>query len=345
MGKIERVFLIADFKDEFPQASRIERRHWVKGFIRHGLDVQRFSYRNVMEQLAPIKHHRVAARWGKPRADDALATQMRHYHPDIVMILNMKLFDPATMTLIREAAPGAVVIGREEDPYPEANPDRTAIARCCDWVLASSAGRYLEYYKQQGVPRCAFIPCPCDPDIHHPYPPDPRYQTDIFFAGKPGHDAGDADPDREEIISRLLKMPNARVYGAFGVPRVEGIDCFIAMSNAKIALSINAVNDVSMYHSDRFFSSVSCGAFVLAKRVPDTELLFEDGKHVRYFDTPDHFFELVDYYLEHEDERKRIAAAGMEKGQREFDCTSMAGHVIDLVGTGSYRAPWARILQ
>jgi spore maturation protein CgeB len=237
-----------------------------------------------------------------------------------------------------------VVIGREEDAYPEANPERTAIARCTDLVLASSAGRYLEYYKRQGVPRCAFIPCPCDPDIHHPYPRDGRYQIDIFFAGKAGHGAGAADPDRETILARLSKMPNARIYGAFGVPRVEGIDCFIAMSNAKIALSINAVNDVSLYHSDRFFSSVSCGSFVLAKRVPDTELLFEDGKHLRYFDTPDQFFELAEYYLAHEDERQRIAAAGMARAQREFNCTVMAGHVLDILQKGTYDVPWARML-
>ena len=344
MAKIQRVFLIADFKDELPQSIRIERRHWAKGFVRLGLDVQRFSYRNIMEQLSPVKSRRVAARWGKRRADDALIEQVEHYHPDLVLLLAMKSLDPATIARVRAAAPSAAVVGRDVDWCPQSNPARVAIARCMDLVIASNAGEYLEYYKQQGVPKCAFIPCPCDPDIQRPYAAEARFATDICFAGKPGHSAAAADPDRETILSRLEKMPNARVYGAFDVGRIEGIDTYIAMSNAKVSLSINAVNHVRLYHSDRFVASLSCGAFTLAKRVPDTELLFEDRKHLRYFDTPEEFFELADYYLRHEAERVNLAQEGMERAQRHFNSTVMAAHVLDLVEKGTYSAPWAHIL-
>jgi spore maturation protein CgeB len=344
MAKIQRVFLIADFKDELPQSIRIERRHWAKGFIRLGLDVQRFSYRNIMEQLSPIRSRRVAARWGKPRADEALVEQVRNYHPDLVLLLAMKSLDAATVAAVRAAAPDAAVVGRDVDWCPQSNPQRVAIARCMDWVIASNAGEYLEYYKQQGVPKCAFIPCPCDPDIQRPYAPEARFQTDIFFSGKSDHSAAATDPDRETILSRLAKMPDARVYGAFGVGRIEGIDTYIAMSNAKVSLSINAVNHVRLYHSDRFVASLSCGAFTLAKRVPDTELLFEDGKHLRYFDTPEEFFALAEHYLHHDQDRRALAAAGMERAHRQFNSTVMAGHVVDLVEKGTYNAPWAHIL-
>ena len=139
-------------------------------------------------------------------------------------------------------------------------------------------------------------------------------------------------------------MPNARIYGAFGIPRVEGIDYFYAVSGAKIGLSINIVNDIRMYHSDRLINYISCGTFTLAKRVPDTDLLLEDGLHVKYFDSADEFFELADWYLRHEQEREKIAIAGMEKAHADFNCEKIAQYMLDLIETGTYNAAWAEIL-
>jgi len=54
MAKPKRIFVIADFKDELPRSIHIQPRMWVKGLLRLGQDVQRFSYRNVMMQLNPF---------------------------------------------------------------------------------------------------------------------------------------------------------------------------------------------------------------------------------------------------------------------------------------------------
>jgi len=149
---------------------------------------------------------------------------------------------------------------------------------------------------------------------------------------------------RYELVHKLSEMPNTKVYGAFGIPRVDGIDYFYAISGAKVALSINIINDVRLYHSDRLVNCLSCGTFTLAKRIPDTDLLFEDGKHLRYFDTVDEFFELANWYLHHEREREEIARAGMERAHTEFNCQRVAGDMLDLIETGVYDAPWAEIL-
>ena len=127
-------------------------------------------------------------------------------------------------------------------------------------------------------------------------------------------------------------------------PWVEGLDYFYALSGAKIALSINITNDIPLYHSDRLINCLSCGSFVLTKRVPQTELLHQEGKHLRYFDTEEEFFELADWYLKHEEERSKIAYAGMEQAHREFNCTRMAQLTLDFIEKGDYDAPWKVIL-
>jgi len=340
----KRIFIVADFKDEKPQSIRIERRHWTKGFVRLGHDVQRFSYRNIMLQFSPIKSQIFARRFFKKQADLAIAEQVKHYYPDIVIILGMKNLDRWTVDALRVVAPKAIFIGRDTAAWPENDTERIAIAKKMDIVIATNAGEWLQFYKDAGVPRCAFIPCPCDPDIQRPYEVVEKFRTDIIFAGKSQHPEGDNDPDRHSILQKLSTMPNARLYACFGNPPIEGIDYFQAISNAKIALSINAVNSVRLYHSDRLFECLACGAFVLAKRVPDSDLLFKDGTHLKYFNTPEEFFSLADWYLRNEQERKKIAKAGMERAHSEFNCVKIAKHVLDLVEKGTYESCWAYMI-
>ena len=340
----KRIFIVADFKDEKPQSIRIERRHWTKGFVRLGHDVQRFSYRNIMLQFSPIKSQIFARRFFKKQADLAIAEQVKHYYPDIVIILGMKNLDRWTVDALRVVAPKAIFIGRDTAAWPENDTERIAIAKKMDIVIATNAGEWLQFYKDAGVPRCAFIPCPCDPDIQRPYEVVEKFRTDIIFAGKNQHPEGDNDPDRHSILQKLSTMPNARLYACFGNPSIEGIDYFKAISNAKIALSINAVNSVRLYHSDRLFECLACGAFVLAKRVPDSDLLFKDGTHLKYFNTPEEFFSLADWYLRNEQERKKIAKAGMERAHSEFNCVKIAKHVLDLVEKGTYESCWAYMI-
>jgi spore maturation protein CgeB len=122
------------------------------------------------------------------------------------------------------------------------------------------------------------------------------------------------------------------------------MDYFHAISGAKIGLCINADNNVRLYHSDRITHYLACGTFVLAKKVPDTDLLFKDGVHLKYFESIDEFFELADWYLKHENERKKIADAGMKWMHEQYNCVKIAGLVLDLVEKGKYSAPWIQVL-
>jgi glycosyltransferase involved in cell wall biosynthesis len=146
------------------------------------------------------------------------------------------------------------------------------------------------------------------------------------------------------LVQRLGQMPNSKVYGSFGIPRIEGIDYFRAISSSRIGLSISIANDVRFYHSDRFINYLSCGTAVLARRVPDSDLLFEDGVHVRYFDAVDEFFELAEWYLQHDREREQMAQAGMQQAHEAFNTERIVQYMLDLIDTGTYDAPWVELL-
>ena len=348
MCKPKRIFIIADFKEESAKSIQMQQRMWIKGLLRLGHDVQHFSYRNIMMQCSPLPGKRIAQKLGKKKADCLLVEQVKQYHPDIVFVLSMKYLDAETVVAVRDVAGKAVFVGRDEDPFPEHNPARIRIAQQTDIVITTNAGRFLKTYKDAGVACCGFIPNMCDPDIQHRYEVEEKWETDIIFTGKAEHrrlgpQVG-RDADRYSLLVKLSEMSNAKVYGCFGNPEVEGIELFCAISGAKIGLSINITNDVRLYHSDRLINYVSCGTFTLAKRVPDSDLLFEDGVHLKYFDTTDEFFKLADWYLKHKAERDKIAAAGMQKAHADFNCEKIAQFMLDLIETGTYNAPLAEIL-
>jgi glycosyltransferase involved in cell wall biosynthesis len=347
MQKPKRIFVIADFKDESPRSIFLEERRLVKGLIRLGHDVQRFSYRNILTQFNPFsgKHfRRFMPRFTKRHADQIMASQIEYYYPDVVLFLTMKYMTPETVLSARETAPNAVFMGRDGDPYPETKPERIAVGKQMDIMIMPSAGSFLETYKVAGVPCCGFIPFSCDPDIQYRHEVNDKWRTDIAFLGTAEHSKLPRDEDRYNLAKRLSEMPNAKVYACFGRPKTQGMECFYAISGAKIALSINIANDVHLYHSDRLANITACGTFELAKRVPGYELLFEDGIHLKYFDTVDEFFEIANWYLKNDKEREKIAIAGMERAHAEFSCEKIAQYMLDLIEEGTYNAPWAEIL-
>jgi hypothetical protein len=341
MSKSKRIFCVEDTKEFTPKFLKMEHRRYVKGLTRLGHDVQVFGYRNAFYYAGPILSARFMRDWCKThRVDELLATQIKSYNPDIVIVRFAGYLDTQTISVMRQAAPNAFIVGMDTDPWPEFQGCRLQMGAKVDLMITNYEGRWMDSYRQAGA-RCAFIAFNCDPDIEHPYDVGSQWQSDILFTG---HEKLSRKYPTEELryqlVSKMTKMPNCTLYGCCGRPRIGGIEYLYAISGTKIGLSVNAVNDIRLYHSDRPTTYLSCGAFVLSKRVPDTDLLFKDGVHMKYFDTAEEFFDLAEWYIKHDDERKKIADAGMKHVHAEFNCVKMAGYVMDLIEKGSYSASW-----
>jgi len=341
MYKAKRIFCVEDTKEFTPKLLKMEHRRYVKGFIRLGHDVQVFGYRNAFFSAGPILSARCARKWCKTHiVDELLTKQIKNYEPDIIIVRFAGYLDVQTIKTMRQAAPNAFFVGMDTDPWPEFQGCRLQMGAELDLMVINYEGRWMDSYRQAGA-RCSFIAFNCDPDIERRYDVGNEWRSDILFTG---HEKlarkYPTENIRYRLISKMATMPNCALYGCCGNPRIGGMQYLYAISGAKIGLSVNAVNDIRLYHSDRPTTYLSCGTFVLAKRVPDTDLLFKDGVHLKYFDTVDEFFELADWYLKHDDERKKIAETGMQYAHAEFNCVKMAGYVLDLIEKGSYTAPW-----
>lgn len=341
MPRAKRIFFVTDTKDFTDKFILNTDRKKVKGLIRLGHDMQVFSYNTAFRQTAPVISKLFTRKWCKSHVDELLVQQVKNDRPDIVFVSFANYLNAETVKLIRQAAPNAFFIGHDCDLWPELHKGRVEVAKELDLVMTTYDGKGLQAYKYAGV-RCLFMPNSCDPDIEYRYDVEPKWRSDILFTGKTRykHKRYPTEDTRYQIIRRLIGMKNCALYGCCGRPAIGGINYLYAISGARIGLSVNAANDFRLYHSDRFTQYLSCGTFVLAKRVPGTDRLFQDGVHLRYFDSEEEFFDLAKWYLTHEDERIKIANAGMERAQSEFNCQKMAKYILDVIETGTYNAPW-----
>ena len=346
MSKAKRIFFVTDVKDFTNKHLQHGHRKLIKGLIRLGHDAQEFSYRRAFLQAGPIMSRKFARRLCKSYVvDKLLVKQMKNYNPDIVYVGFANYLDAETVMLMRQAAPDAFFIGRDRDPWPELHRNRVQVAAGLDLIMTTYEGKWLNAYKDVGV-RSVFMPNACDPDIEYRYEVDSKWKSDILFTGQTRykHKRYPTEELRYQLLSRIAGMKNCALYGCFGRPKVEGVNYLYAISGARIGLSINAVNNVRLCHSSRLTHYLACGTLVLAKRVPDSDLLFKDGVHLRYFDTVEEFFDLANWYLNHEDERIKIANAGMQRAHTEFNCEKIAKYMLELIETGTYDAHWMEIL-
>ncbi len=341
MKKVKRIFIVADAGYNPVKMFVNAMRKLGKCFIRLGHDVEIFSYRNAIFNLSPIKSKTFATRFFKTRVDQLLAAQIKQYSPDIVWVGFPRILDANTVECMRQVAPGAIFMGGDGDPWPELNKRKVETAKKLDIVVATNDGEFLQTYRDAGVPQCAFIPNLCDPDIDHRYEVGPEWKTDILWTGKAQHHVNSGETLREDIVKKLAQRKDCTVYGCCGRPKISGINYLYAISGARIGVNVNTVNSVRLYHSDRIAHYLACGTFVLAKRVPGTEFLYKDGQHLKYFDSADEFFELSDWYLSHEDERKKIADAGMKWIHEQFNPLKIAKYILNLAEKGSTAVSWS----
>ena len=342
MPKPKRIYIISDIKQKLMKMFVDQVPKLAKGFIRLGHDVRIFSYSGALAEASQLKSKTFSRLLYKPKVDKLLAGQIKSYNPEIVYINFPKALDAESIRCMRNAVSGAVFIGGDGDPWPKLVKGRMETAKELDIVMATNDGSFLQDYRDYGAHLCVFMPNLCDPDTDHRYDVSAEWQKDILWSGKTKHHADTNDTLREELVLKLTELKNCAIYGCGSYPKIGGSDYLYAISGAKIGVNVNVVNSIRFYHSDRLTHYLACGTFVLAKRVPDTNLLFEDGVHIKYFHDIDQFLDLAKWHLKHEEKRKKIADTGMKWIHEQYNCVKIAGYILDVVEKGFYNAPWTK---
>ncbi len=152
----------------------------------------------------------------------------------------------------------------------------------------------------------------------------PRHAV-VFVGGySPNHANG----------NRLLEHVAARStvdfwgYGAESLPanslvrrscrgEAWGLQMYGVLAESRISLNRHIDVAGRFANNMRLFEATGVGTLLLTDQKDNLHQLFEVGKEVIAYSTPQECAELITYYLDHEDERRAVARAGQERTLRD----------------------------
>lgn len=188
-----------------------------------------------------------------------------------------------------------------------------AIAPCFDHILLHD-GQAIPFLVEQGHENITGeVTLPFEPELHRPLDLPKLY--DLVFVGSPS-------PYRQTWLDHIgSRFPVHR-------PEVWEEDYVKVLNQSRIVLNLHYTPLPNTEH--RVIEAMACGAFVLSEPLSQPDL-FEDGKEIVFFDRQN-VFDRVAFYLNHEDARERIAAAGHSKVWNSFTAVSQLKKLLQLSG-------------
>lgn len=197
-----------------------------------------------------------------------------------------------------------------------------------------------EVFKRNGVKHYYLKPGVFEPDCYMAYPEEPK--IDVLFVGggdKPGSPNGYGHPEwpyRDKLIGWLYEIYGER-FKKFGHPqetvRNEELNQLYANSKVVVGDSVCIDFNHSHYWSDRVYETLGRGGFLIHPYIKGMEEEFKDKEHLVYypFGSVATLKELIDYYLEHDEERERIRRAGHEFVKNNATYTHRIKQMLDIV--------------
>ncbi len=268
---------------------------------------------------------------GRPKdvggANGKLLALARSEQPDVVWVDKGVMIRRDTLQAVRRSVQNvALAHFNPDDPFGpgwrrgwrtflEAVPEY-------DCHFVSRAANVTEY-EQRGARRVVHdLPgWGFDSRIHRPY--DLDAQTRAQFGCDVGFIGAFEVPRASMLLALAQAGIGARIWGPW--PRkfwharlhIETQPLFgeaygKAISSFKIALCfLRKYNRDG--HTVRSTEIPACGTLMLAERTEDHLALFEEGKEAAFFSSTEELVDKVRYYLDHDADRTRLAAAGRER--------------------------------
>ncbi len=146
-------------------------------------------------------------------------------------------------------------------------------------------------YQKLGMQNVRWLPLAMSPALHRKMYAEKKY--DVGFVGN-------IHPNRKPFFERLSKKFNLHIARAF-------MDDMVKIFNeSKIVINLG-IGGTGI--QQRVFEALGCGSMLLTNEIPEDSRLFEDRKHLVYFNDTN-VEELIQYYLDHKEEREKIAKNG-----------------------------------
>lgn len=242
--------------------------------------------------------------------------QIRRRRPSVIYLQNLGLATKEFISAIRPYA--ELIVGQIACPIPSETD-----LRGLD-IIFSSFPHYVTRFREMGI-TAYYQPLAFDPRVLTKTGRSSRKHPVTFVGGiSAAHDKG---KETLEKIAALVPV-DFWGYGADTLPadspirlrhhgETWGIDMFTVLTESRITL--NRHIDVAENHANnmRLFEATGCGALLVTDYKDNLGELFEIGKEVVAYRSPEECAALIKYYQIHPEEADAIACAGQARTLRD----------------------------
>jgi spore maturation protein CgeB len=262
---------------------------------------------------------------------DILAAQIKHHKPDVLLNHNM---DGIGCRFLSEMKPYVQLLVGQHAATSLSNAEDFG---CYDLSI-SSFPPTIDYFRQKGIPaelhRLGFEPRVLS------LLEDKERGFDVTFIGS----FHNVHSSRLALLEVLCdKFEQIRIWGqnidhlSFTSPirkcyvgQAWGREMYQILRNSKITL--NHHGDIAPYANNaRLYEATGVGTLLITDWKRNLPEMFEPGKELVAYRTPEECAELIQYYLEHDDEREAIAHAGQERTLREHTYYKRMQELVDIL--------------
>jgi len=191
-------------------------------------------------------------------------------------------------------------------------------------VVFTSFPHYVEPFRKQGV-KAYYQPLAFDARILDAIQDDGTRHDVTFVGGISAlHIAGN---QYLEIMAQNTPL-QIWGYGAENLPadsilrqrhhgEAWGLDMFTLLRKSRMTLNRHGEVAENFANNMRLFEATGCGALLITDYKDNLGELFEIGKEIVAYNSPEECVELVKYYVAHPEEAEAIARAGQERTLRD----------------------------
>ncbi len=321
------------------------------GAIRNNWRLCEFSDRDMARLLAPLSIRPL----GGVIANRKLVQCAKNFRPDVVLLGHCDYITNETLFEIRRMLPAVKIAHFNVDPIWQ-GPTRRQIEdrmESCDGIFVTTAGEELKTWLT-GKNFMAYMPNPSDPSMEHgDNSRKDGFARDLFFAGNPR--AGDPRWDLlAEVMPKIENKLRVELFGSGRIPRssllprpgalklspsIWGAKYEEVLSTSKMSLNLNRREGDKWYSSDRIAHLMGYGILTFQSDKNGMDRFFSPEETV-YFSEAGDLAERILFYQTHDDERKRIAAAGREKYHRIFSGERVLKFMIETLYNIKYTEPY-----
>ena len=196
----------------------------------------------------------------------------------------------------------------------------------CHFWFTIAKGNIPEY-KAAGLGTPYWLSEGCD-RIHRLRPGGKTNEHDVFFAGS----IGNVHEDRKRIVSTVKTIfKNSNIVNGLYLVNEDHND---AVGMAKVCLGHSGWPGVELSMSARDYRVMGAGGFLLTNHVEGIENWFDLDKECVTYSSPTDCIEKIRYYLAHDKEREKIAAAGYNAAHKKHRFKNRIAEVLDIAGRG-----------